>query len=136
MNMIKTRIYEEKDLEGVNVILEEAFSVRKENFVGKEFKEIVAVDDEKIVGYLLLTKILNPITNRYYCLVDYVCVLKEYRGREIGKELLDMAYEIAKEEGAIYLQLTSSIFRASAHRLYEKCNFIKRDSDIFRKEIL
>ncbi len=133
---IEVRGYREEDLVGVNEILKEAFTCEKGKVVGEEFQELVAVMDNQIVGYLLLTKILNPIKNRYYYLVDYVCVSSSYRGKGIGKELLDYAYKIAKEQQAMYLQLTSSRFRTAAHKLYDKCGFIKRDSDIYRKEII
>ena len=78
----------------------------------------------------------NPIKNASYYLVDYVCVDGNYRGLGIGKKMMDYAYMIAKNDGAIYLQLTSSRFRVAAHKLYEKCNYMKRESDIFRKEII
>ena len=133
---IEIRMYENKDLEGVNKVLQESFSVQKEELVGEEFKEIVAVLNNKVVGYLLLTKVFNPIAKRIVYYVDYVCVEENYRGHEIGKKLLDYAYEVAKKEKATYLQLTCSRFRVAAHKLYEKCNFIRRDSDIYRKEIL
>ena len=50
--------------------------------------------------------------------------------------MLDYAYSLAKKEDSLYLQLTCSTFRIAAHQLYEKCGFVKRESDIFRKEIL
>ena len=68
--------------------------------------------------------------------IIYVKVDKRYRGQGIAKKLLDYAEEYAKENKAIYLQLTCSTFRTSAHKLYEKCGFIKRDSDLYRKELL
>ena len=109
---------------------------RNINAVADNIFEIVATVEDKVVGYLMLTKVWNPILQKYYCLVDYVCVSSSYRDGGVGKKLLDFAYQVAKGESAIYLQLTCSRFRIAAHHLYEKCNFIKRDSDIYRKEIL
>ena len=131
--MIDVRFYENRDLDSVNTILEEEFKVSKSNFNNSSIKEIVALDNGKVCGYLLLTKVLNPILNKYYYLVDYVCVSSSYRGRGVGKKLLSFAEEIALRDDAIYLQLTCSSFRVAAHKLYESCGFIKRDSDIFRK---
>ena len=133
---IKVRDYMEDDMESVNAILSEAFSCEKSSSTKGDFREIVATADGRVVGYLLLTKVFNPIRNYYYCLVDYVCVSKDYQGMSVGKHLLDYAYDVSKEEGARYLQLTCSRFRLAAHKLYEKCNFMKRDSDIYRKEIV
>ena len=134
--MLEIRKYTDTDLEKVNEVLKEAFSIEKGNFSSDEFIEIVASNSGDICGYLLLTKVLNPIKNKYYMLVDYVCVSSKYRGLGIGKKMINYAYDIAKSEKVMYLQLTCSTFRAAAHRLYESCGFVKRDSDIFRKEIV
>lgn len=131
--MIDVRFYENRDLDSVNTILEEAFKVSKSNFNNSSIKEIVALADGNVCGYLLLTKVLNPILNKYYYLVDYVCVSSSYRGCGIGKKLLSFAEEVALRDDAMYLQLTCSSFRIAAHKLYENCGFVKRDSDIFRK---
>ena len=133
---IEIRDYQDNDLDFVNEVLEEAFQVKKDKVVGDEFIEIVACVDNRAVGYLLLTKVINPIGKKIIYNVDYVCVLSKYRGHGIGKKLLEYAYYKVKELGGSTLQLTCSRFRVEAHKLYESCNFIKRDSDIYRKEIL
>ena len=125
--------YKDENLEQVNNVLKEAFNVEKNNFSGEEFKEIVAKYNGDVVGYLVLTKVLNPIKNKYYYLVDYVCVLSEYRGLGVSDKLMGFAEKIAREDNAMYLQLTCSTHRVAAHRLYERCGYIKRDSDQFRK---
>ena len=127
------RDYLDSDLDMVNKILEEAFSINKKKISGDNFHEIVCEKDGVVCGYLLLTKILNPIKDKYYYLIDYVCVLSNYRGLGIGEEMIKYAEEIARSDNAIYLQLTCSYYRVAAHRLYEKCGFIKRESDIYRK---
>ncbi len=131
--MVEVRLYENNDLNSVNNILSEAFNITKDNFHYDNMVEIVACIDGEVCGYLLLTKILNPILNRYYYLVDYVCVLSKYRNIGIGRKMMLQAEMIARREKAVYLQLTCSTFRRSAHKLYEACGYIKRDSDIFRR---
>ena len=133
---VEVRDYRESDLDSVNSILKEAFDTNKKNFDDEIFHEVVACIDEKVVGYLLLTKVLNPVKDSYYYLVDYVCVDSNYRGLGIGKKLLTYAEDIAKSDNSIYLQLTCSRFRKEAHKLYESSGYIKRDSDIFRKELI
>ena len=135
MNVI-IREYEESDLDSVNIVLDEAFNRKKDNFDGEEFIELVSQCDNEVSGYLLMTRVLNPIKNKYYYLIDYVCVLSKYRGLGVSDKLMEYALNIAKERKAMYLQLTCSRFRDAAHKLYERCGFIKRDSDIYRKEIL
>ena len=136
MNNIIVRDYKEDDLNDVNELLMASFSIEKENFDDFCFFEIVVDVDGKVRGYLLLTKVLNPIENKNYFLVDYVCVSEEYRGKGLGRKLLDYAYMIAKRENGMYLQLTCSYFRIAAHHLYEACGYVKRESDIYRKEII
>lgn len=133
---VEIREFQSGDLKDVNQLLNESFSVSKKDFFGSEFHEVVAVVDSHVVGYLLLTKVYNPIKDASYYLIDYVCVSSEYRQNGIAKKMLEYSYGIAKKEEAIYLQLTCSTFRIAAHKLYEKCGFIKRESDIFRKEII
>ena len=125
--------YKDEYLEQVNKVLLEAFKVEKNNFKGEQFKEIVGIVDGEAIGYLLLTKVLNPIKNKYYYLVDYVCVLSEYRGLGVSDKLMEFAEKIAREDNAMYLQLTCGTHRLAAHKLYERCGYIKRDSDQFRK---
>lgn len=133
---ICVRNYIDKDYSFVNNILEEAFSVSKKEFNDSCFKEIVVTVDNVVCGYLLLTKVLNPILDKYYYLVDYVCVDSKYHGMGLGERLLEYAENIARDENVMYMQLTCGRKREAAHRLYDKCGFVMRDSDIFRKEIL
>ena len=134
--MIEVRDYCDTDLDQVNEILKDAFNDTKRNFKNNNFREIVACYDGKVVGYLLLTKILNPIKEKFYYLVDYVCVSSDYRRLGVARSMLDEVYNIAKENNALYIQLTSSRHREAAHKLYLSCGYVKRDSDIFRKDIL
>lgn len=134
--MIIAREYRDSDLNEVNSILKEAFDIEKKNFESNVFHEIVVTLDDKVCGYLLMTKVLNPILNKYYYLLDYVSVLSEYRGKGIGTKLLEYAEEIARSESVMYIQLTCGYKRVEAHKLYEKNGYIKRESDQFRKELV
>ena len=134
--MIDVREYREEDFSFVNNILQESFSVSKRNFKKDEFKEIVISLDNIVIGYLLLTKVYNPIKDIYYYLIDYVSIDSNYRNRGFGKKLLEYVFILAKRENISYLQLTSNRSRVAAHKLYLSLGFVKRDSDIFRKEIV
>lgn len=133
---IEVRDYKQEDFSFVNSILQESFSVSKREFHDSCFRELVVTCDGVVCGYLLLTKVLNPILGKYYYLVDYVCVDSKYRGNGLSKKLLERASEIAKEEEIYYLQLTCGRKRLAAHKVYLDSGFVMRDSDIFRKEIL
>ena len=132
---IEVRDYKDEDLESVNRILEESFNISKKSINNDCFREIVSTIDGKVCGYLLLTKVLNPVKDKYYFLVDYVCVDSKYRNLGLGKKMLSYAEEVACSYNAMYLQLTCSTFRIEAHKLYESCGYVKRNSDLFRKEL-
>ncbi len=97
--------------------------------------QLVAVLDDKVVGYVLISKDFDPIIKRVNYWIDYVCVDLEYRGRGIARKLLIKVEEMARSDDVLYLQLTSSRFRSSARKLYLDLGYEIRESDIFRKVI-
>ncbi len=136
MNII-IRQSEEKDFDEIKSILEKVFEISKKNHTtGEQYYEIVAEVDSNVAGYVLLTKVMNPNLDGFYYLIDYVSVDSDYRGLSLAEQMLKHAEEYAKEKGAMYLQLTCGKQRIAAHHVYEKCGFEKRDSDVFRKEIV
>lgn len=98
-----------------------------------KYIQLVAVENNNVVGYLIATRSNDPIIKRTNYWIDYVCVDLEYRGRGIAKKLLMKIEDIAREENVLYLQLTSSRFRTGARKLYLDLGFEIRESDIFRK---
>lgn len=133
---VEVRDYQEDDLERVNEIISESFGGVKCEVTDDCFHEIVSLNDGEISGYLLLTRVFNPVRNKYYCLVDYVCVASKFRGSGASDKLIEYASDVAKKMGASYLQLTCSPFRLSAHKLYERCGFEKRETDVYRKVLV
>lgn len=132
--MIGVREYMMTDYFDVSRIIKEAFDVEKVNVnPDNNYKELVGVVDDKVVGYLVLTRVLDLVKGRPYYLVDYVCVDSAYRNLGIGYMMMDKVLEIASNDKALYIELTSRKERVAAHRLYEKCGYEKRDSVIFRR---
>ena len=132
--MIGVREYMMTDYFDVSRIIKEAFDVEKVNVnPDNNYKELVGVVDDKVVGYLVLTRILDLVKGRPYYLVDYVCVDSAYRNLGIGYMMMDKVLEIASNDKALYIELTSRKERVAAHHLYEKCGYEKRDSVIFRR---
>ncbi len=132
--MIGVREYMMTDYFDVSRIIKEAFDVEKVNVnPDNNYKELVGVVDDKVVGYLVLTRVLDLVKGRPYYLVDYVCVDSAYRNLGIGYMMMDEVLEIASNDKALYIELTSRKERVAAHHLYEKCGYEKRDSVIFRR---
>lgn len=141
---MEIREYTNHDFFTVLRILQEAFP--KVNGIDETLKDsncldldkdkyiqLVAVENNNVVGYALVSKSFDPIIKRLNYWIDYVCVDVEYRGRGIAKKLLTKIEEVARKEDVLYLQLTSSRFRTSARKLYLDLGFSIRESDIFRK---
>lgn len=131
------RYYKKDDLFGVNRVLKENFSIEKVNdIIDNNHVELVATFDDIVVGYMLVTFFNDFVTNDVICYFDYVCVLKKYRNKGIGRAMLEMAIDLARDRSSKYIQLTSSWFREEARDLYDKLGFVIRDSDIYRKELV
>ena len=127
--MIGVREYRMTDYFDVSRILEEAFGVTKANVnPDNNYKEYVAVVNDVVAGYLVLTRVLDLVKGRPYYLVDYVCVAKSYRNLGLGQLLMERVLEVARKDKALYIELTSRKDRVVAHHLYEKVGFEKRDS--------
>ena len=134
--MIGVREYRMTYYFDVSRILEEAFGVTKANVnPDNNYKEYVAVVNDVVAGYLVLTRVLDLVKGRPYYLVDYVCVAKSYRNLGLGQLLMERVLEVARKDKALYIELTSRKDRVVAHHLYEKVGFEKRDSYIYRRTL-
>lgn len=129
------REYQDNDRESVNNILKSCFSKEKiNNHSDDNHIELVAVLDGEVVGYLLITKLIDFVTGDLYCYIDYLCVLEKYRNQGMGRMLVLEALSISKDSGAKFVELTSSRFRKAARSLYQDLGFVIRESDMFRRE--
>lgn len=98
-----------------------------------KYLQLVAYEEDNLVGYALASRSYDPIMRRKNIWIDYVCVNTEYRGRGIARKLLQRIEDVARKEKVLFLQLTSSRFRTGARKLYTDFGFSVRESDIFRK---
>jgi ribosomal-protein-alanine N-acetyltransferase len=78
---------------------------------------VVMEENNKIIGYCGLWVVLEDahITN--------VAVLPEYRGRKLGKALMNQTMELAKALGAERLSLEVRVTNTVAQGLYRKLGF-------------
>lgn len=139
------RNYEDSDFRFVKEILVESFpevedSLSKAlvdfsslNIDKNKYIQLVAEDGGIIMGYALVSRCFDPVLCKVNFWIDYVCVAENFRGKGIGKKLLQKIEKIAISENVMYLQLTSSKFRTNARKLYMDMGYEIRESDIFRK---
>ena len=128
--------YEDKYLDSLNMLLQEVFNVSKTNKKALDGIELLMIDKEEVVGYLNLNKCRDLVTGKLYFYVNYVCVKEEFRGRGVATALFEKVFEISRELGVSYLELTSNPQRVEAHELYKKLGFLVRETTVFRKELV
>ena len=135
MNLV-VRKYKKEDFEGASRVLKEAFGYDKEDLTDSRVLEFVACIDDVVVGYFNLMEEMDIIRNIKIYHVGYVCVNSEHRGQRIGRMMMEYAIQYAKEHGVHRMELTSGNKREAAHRLYLSLGFEKRDTSVFRKELV
>lgn len=84
---------------------------------------IVAADEEnKPAGWVQL-EISNFIFSEKTCNILALFVDKKFRGRRIGKKLLEKAAEWARENNCTGLEIYSDITRIDSHEFYRHLDF-------------
>jgi ribosomal protein S18 acetylase RimI-like enzyme len=82
----------------------------------------VAEDDSEVIGFVTVlaresfTELDDP--PGHYALITDLVVLESYRGRGIGRQLLDRAERYAKQAGARELRIAVLANNGAARRLY------------------
>jgi len=87
----------------------------------------------KIVGALTLSVYRVPTGIR--SIIEDVIVDNAARGQGIGEALMFRAIEIAKENGAQNIALTSNPLRQAANRLYLRVGFKKRETNAYQMKL-
>lgn len=130
------REYEDKDMESLNELLDEVYKMKKSKNIANDNMELVAVDNERVVGYLTINKLFDSVQNINYANINYVCVLEKYRNRGICSNMLDKVINYCRKNNISYIELTSNPTRKIARHLYEKKGFVERETSVYRKEIV
>ena len=137
------RKIELKDLEQVFELLNELYENKieysifvekyKESLKNANFYEIVAVEDNKVVG-VLISQIINRLAKKRNILfIDDLIVNEKYRNLGIGKKLIQDATDYAISKNCEAVELTSMISNINAHRVYENNGFEKREYKVKRR---
>ena len=87
-------------------------------------KYILAKENGNIIGSLYICIIPNLTFNgKSIGYIENVIVDKDYRKKRIGKKLMEMAVEYARENNCYKVVLQSGIKREEAHKFYENLGF-------------
>jgi ribosomal protein S18 acetylase RimI-like enzyme len=93
-----------------------------------------AREDDEIVGTLTLVVFRLPTGVRAW--IEDVVVDETARGRGVSSELTRAALDRARYEGARTVDLTSRPSREVANRVYEHLGFTKRETNVYRYDLL
>ena len=94
---------------------------------------IVAKDGKRIIGMGFLYTVLK-MGKRSGSIEDIV-VDDSYRGKGVGKRIMNALTEAARNEKIQQLYLTTRADRIAAHKLYESLGFMQVQTDVFRLDL-
>jgi ribosomal protein S18 acetylase RimI-like enzyme len=107
-----------------SITIEEVYKIWDSNIENKNIKYFVAEENNKIIGSLYICIIPNLSHNvKSIGFIENVITDEKYRKKGIGKKLMGMAIEYAKENNCYKVTLQSGIKREEAHKFYEKIGF-------------
>lgn len=87
-------------------------------------------DEGEIQGMLTLVTFTIPTGVRAW--IEDVVVDDAARGKGAGRALVEAACDLAKRRGAKTVDLTSRPSREAANRLYQRCGFAARETNVYR----
>jgi ribosomal protein S18 acetylase RimI-like enzyme len=93
----------------------------------------VARSQGAIVG--MLTLVTFPLPSGLRARIEDVVVDRDARGHGVGTALTTAAIDLARQQGARSVDLTSRPSRAAANRLYQRLGFQLRDSNVYRYQL-
>ncbi|GFY55683.1 hypothetical protein TNIN_413871 [Trichonephila inaurata madagascariensis] len=105
----------------------EELTARFKNFINSDGYGIaIASLDNKIVGLIAWSKSLLFVSDKTRIHIEALIVGEKYRGKQIGKKLMEYLEEIAKKYSPVIVDLTSGYRRAKyrTHIFYEMLGYI------------
>ena len=85
------------------------------------------LDDKNVIGTIGLFSLDDDYREAAW--VGWFCVHPDYKGRGIGKKLLEFAIQEAQQRGNTYLRLSTKTENKDAHRLYQRRGFVDIDQE-------
>jgi len=104
------------------ISFDKSFETYKELLNNENYYIIVAKEDNKVIGSV--TGICCKCLAVSFLVIEDVIVKDGFRGKGIGKELMQSIDEFAESKHCAYAILVSSDFRKSAHKFYESIGFM------------
>lgn len=90
----------------------------------KDHDAFVAVHNNEVIGWIGLTYSFS-LESPPHCEIRGLVVSDKYRGKGIGKKLIERTKQWAKEKGVNKLRLRCNVKRTETHLFYEHLGFIE-----------
>lgn len=94
---------------------------------------LAAIDNDEILGSLTLAIYHIPTGKK--AIIEDVVVDNDARGRGLASHLMNRGIEIARENGARKIELTSNPTRIAANKMYLKLGFKLRETNFYRLDL-
>ena len=126
----------EWDLDKAKNIYTESFNKKEKNLSLPILGHILGLYlEEELIGIAQIDFINNIFENKKIAYINSLCIKKEYQNKGYGTILLNNCINFAKQKNANMINMTSNKTRIYAHKLYEKFNFDKIDTQFFKKDL-
>ena len=119
------KLYEQLDGANGDFTAEDARKIWKDEIEGnKKIKYFGAVEKGKVIStcYCLIIPNLTRLGSSI-AFVENVVTDSEYRGQGLGRKVMEMAIEFARENNCYKVILQSASFRKEAHQFYKNLGF-------------
>ena len=128
--MKKVVPFQRNDFDAVKKLLIEGFSSKFKNDINENFFLLnnygfVLKEDEKLLGFASI-HVINKI-NRVSCLIEDVVIDSNYRGKGLGKLLINYLIKFSKTLDSDKIILNS---KESNTKFYEKLGFKKNETQM------
>lgn len=87
----------------------------------------------QVVGMLTLNTCVSPTGKRGW--IEDVVVDEAYRGKALGRKLVDYAIGLAHERGLQTVMLTSNPKRVAANALYRSMGFEPKETNVYKMQL-
>ena len=106
--------------------IEDAIQMFRKIHMYPDYKLYVAIKDKKTIGTFTLL-IMDSLAHhgKPSAIVEDVVVHEAWRGKGIGKLMMQFAMDYCQKVGCSKLALSSNMRRAAAHQFYESLGFQK-----------
>jgi len=105
-----------------------------ERFARRDSVIYLALAGETPAGFAQLYPSLSSVSMRPIWILNDLFVAHEFRGRGVGRRLMDRCRELASASGAVRVELTTERTNTTAQALYESVGYAR--DEVFFKYLL